>query len=130
MCKFASFVLTKDKVFWLPDSESHEDIVGRHGLHADGARGPNILRVEIVPADSLTDLDSWVYHIDQDDRPEWFDADFDESRVRVALPVKLTALKTLNLSGTQVKDIPATLTALKRLVADPAVIAAWKRGKR
>ena len=43
MCKFASFVLTKDREFWSDKSDSHEDIISKHNLHADGARGPNIL---------------------------------------------------------------------------------------
>ena len=42
MCDFASFVLTKDKVFW-SDSNSHTDIIEEFGLHEDGANGPNIL---------------------------------------------------------------------------------------
>ena len=49
MCKFASFVLTKDRELWLPESDSHADIIERYGLHADGAQGPNIVKVEIAP---------------------------------------------------------------------------------
>ena len=88
MCKFASFVLTKDKVLWIPDSDSHEEIISKHNLHADGARGTNILRVEITPSDTqteFTDYASWVYRIDQDTRPSWFDAEYDEKRTREEL---------------------------------------------
>ena len=53
MCKFASFVLTKDREFWSDKSDSYEDIISKHNLHADGARGPNILRVEISPTDKI-----------------------------------------------------------------------------
>ena len=88
MCKFASFVLTKDSVFWSETSDSHEDIIAKHGLHADGIKGPNILRVEIVPGVMLkkwSDYKNWVYRVDQDRMPFWFDAEKDERRARKAL---------------------------------------------
>jgi hypothetical protein len=94
MCKFASFVLTKDKVLWLSDSDAHEDIISKHNLHADGVRGTNILRVEITPSDTQTDFAdyaSWVYLIDQDTRPAWFDAERDEKRTREELVVRAKA---------------------------------------
>ncbi len=111
MCKFASFVLTKDKVLWVPDSDSHEEIISKHNLHADGARGTNILRVEITPSDTqteFTDYASWVYRIDQDTRPSWFDAEYDEKRVREELIVR--AKIGFKVIGARVDDItPAWL---------------------
>ncbi len=88
MCKFASFVLTKDREFWSDKSDSHEDIISKHNLHADGARGPNILRVEISPTDKIKvwpSLKAWAYRIDQDTMPEWFIAAQAEKRTRAAL---------------------------------------------
>jgi len=88
MCKFASFVLTKDGVFWSDKSDSHEEIIKEHNLHADGIRGPNILRVEIVPGAKIkkfTTYKDWEYRIDQDQMPAWFDAPKDEKRARQAL---------------------------------------------
>ena len=88
MCKFASFVLTKDAVFWSDKSDSHEHIISEHGLHADGVRGPNILRVEIIPGAKLkkfSQYKDWEYKVDQDQMPEWFDAARDEKRARKAL---------------------------------------------
>lgn len=88
MCKFASFVLTKDKVYWLPDIDSHEEIISRNNLHVDGVRGPNILRVEIIPGPTIKKFNQykdWQYRIDQDRMPEWFDAPKDEKRARTAL---------------------------------------------
>ena len=111
MCKFASFVLTKDKVLWVPDNDSHEEIISKHNLHADGARGTNILRVEITPSDTqteFTDYASWVYRIDQDTRPSWFDAEYDEKRVREELIVR--AKIGFKVIGARVDDItPAWL---------------------
>ena len=74
MCRWASFVLTKDREFWLPDSDSHQEIISCFRLHADGARGPNNLNVEIYPGPEATALDDWghwVFRIDQDITPDW-----------------------------------------------------------
>ena len=89
MCQFASFVLTRDREFWGP-TESHEKIIEHHGLHADGAHGPNVLRIEVLPPDdsaTLEDLSTWQYHVDQDCLPEWAEADPGkcEERARAAL---------------------------------------------
>ena len=73
MCNFASFVLTLGREFWGP-TDSHEAIIAHHQIHEDGARGPNILRVEIEPTnDAATreDLSTWKYRVDQDYLPEW-----------------------------------------------------------
>ena len=87
MCNPASFVLTKDKVFWSKTTNSHEDIIREHSLCADGSRGPNIMRVEISPynGDYARPVKEWIYHTDQDILPPWVDADSDEKRTRIAL---------------------------------------------
>ena len=87
MCTPASFVLTKDSIFWSKISNSHEDIIEENKLCADGARGPNILRVEISPqdADYTLPLKSWKYHTDQDILPVWANVENDEKRTRLAL---------------------------------------------
>ena len=87
MCKPASFVLTKTRAYWSEDGDSHEDIISEHSLHADGPRGPNIVRVEVVPREGnyAAPLDQWQYHVDQDVLPDWYDADAAESMARAAL---------------------------------------------
>ena len=87
MCKPASMVLTKDKVFWSMNTDSHEGIIDEYKLHADGKRGPNILRVEIVPpnGDRTKPPSKWVFGYDQDVLPSWADAERDEKRTRAAL---------------------------------------------
>ena len=88
MCKFASFILTKDKEFWSQDSDSHEDIIAQHNLSPDGARGPNIVRVEIVPGPSITRFDDyagWILRLDQDVFPKWHAPIDSEARARAAL---------------------------------------------
>jgi hypothetical protein len=93
MCEPASFVLTKDRVFWSMTSDSHEDIIEEHGLHADGVGGPNIVRVEITPPENRFDApaDEWTFRVDQEDYPEWLKyqsgcpTDAIEKRAREAL---------------------------------------------
>ena len=93
MCKFASFVLTKDAAYWSENSDRHEDIIAGKNqkgevLHADGARGPNILRVEISPTAKVKvwpSLKVWKYKVDQDTMPVWYDAAECEKRTRAAL---------------------------------------------
>ncbi len=84
MCNFASIVLTKDRELWSDASDSHEEIIRHNNLVADGARGPNILRVEVSPGD-WTDLKTWSYRVDQDILPEWHNPEADEARARAAL---------------------------------------------
>ena len=85
MCRPASFVLTKDRVFWSKKSDSHEDIIEEFELHSDGVRGPNIVRVEVTHRDMRTPLSEWKFEVVQDDLPPWHDPDVDESRARTAL---------------------------------------------
>jgi hypothetical protein len=85
MRNFASFVLTKDSVFWLPDDDSHQNIIEHYGLHTDGATGPNIVKVEIIPGPALTrfeDYAKWTLRFDQDVFPEWHDSVESAARAR------------------------------------------------
>ena len=115
MCKFASFVLTKDREFWSDSSDSHTDIIAEHGLHEMGANGVNILRVEIYPTNKIKkwpSLKAWEYHVDQDMLPVWHDKETSEKRTRAALARRAKAgFVTVNASG---------CTALTELKADAA----------
>ena len=121
MCKFASFVLTRNKAFWSDISDSHESIIAEHKLHTDGVRGVNVLRVELTPPDhghQWADVANWSYHIDQDIMPDWFDAPRDEERARDALATRIAnGWKWIDLSqniGNTIKslpDLPAATTA-------------------
>src|SRR5580700_3205238 len=87
MCQPASMVLTKDYVLWSMNTDSHTDICEEFGLHEDGARGPNVLKIEITPPDGdfAAPAEKWIYRLDQDIMPAWYDAVRDEARGRVAL---------------------------------------------
>jgi hypothetical protein len=87
MCKPASFVLTKDRVFWSIWSDSHEEIIREHSLVESTAGRVNILRVEVTPpnCDFKAPLEKWAYRVDQDLRPKWHDKEDDEKRAREEL---------------------------------------------
>jgi hypothetical protein len=91
MCKYASFVLTKDKVFWSNKTESHEEIIREFDLcETDSTKTRiNILRVECSPDKCWGDLSKWIYKVDQDIRPEWFEPQECEARTRKALKEKI-----------------------------------------
>lgn len=97
MCNPASFVLTKDRVFWSMFSDSHETIIEEFGLHESSRLlEPNILRLEITPPivmnkycdkrpNFAAPLDTWNYKVDQDIMPPWYDAETAKVRATMAL---------------------------------------------
>lgn len=105
MCNPASFIVTRDNVFWSRNTDSHEDIIKEFNLVQDGVRGPNIVRVEISPPcyavpNPLPGLcygrlslpiETWRYLVDQDLLPAWYDAADCERRTRAALQEWATA---------------------------------------
>ena len=92
MCNPASFVVTKDRVFWSKRSDSHEYIIKEFDLCADGIDGPKIVRVEITPPNNnfRAPLEDWQLNIDEvviscDLLPSWFNMDDVSRRTRSAL---------------------------------------------
>jgi hypothetical protein len=135
MCNFASGILMKDKEFWSDKSDSHEEIIREHGLHEDGAQGPNLLKYELLPprnGENLFNLAEWEFKIDQDVKPEWIKGD-EEERARAAFlrrfpdfgKRKLSADGSLNLSSLTTLPADAKLSAgedldLRSLTSLPA----------
>ena len=85
MCRAASFVVTKDKVYWSETSDSHEDIIKEFNLH-EGSK-INFVRAEIVPSggDYRLPVRKWKFVVDQDIIPGWFDKKEQEVRCRKVL---------------------------------------------
>ena len=94
MCNPASFVLTKDRVFWSKKTDSHDKIINEYSL-CESIRNESpatceacTLKVEIVPPSKNAfdaPLNEWIFLIDQDIMPKWFDAVADEKRARDVL---------------------------------------------
>jgi hypothetical protein len=88
MCQFASFIITRTKVYWSSKSDSHEQIIRENGLEELDRETTNLVRVEIFPNwESILDLDTWKFVLDQDRLPDWtFEGDPGlEERARKAL---------------------------------------------
>lgn len=71
MCNFASFVLTKNNVYYLETVNSHEDIIDHYNLNDNDY---NIVRIELKPPQRDADLqnvDLWDFKVDQDEYPDW-----------------------------------------------------------
>ena len=91
MCNFASFVVTKDSVFWSQKTDSHQSICEEHHLYTDGVRSTNVVPVELVPPDGdyTAPVDKWIFSLDDNISPilpEWWDADRAEKQCRAMLP--------------------------------------------
>jgi hypothetical protein len=94
MCKPASFVVTKDRIYWSKSSDSHEDIIKENDLKESNIRSEiQFVRVEICPpgGDFRMPLEKWRYKTDQDLLPEWYVEPEEEKRVRDILPEWLKA---------------------------------------
>jgi hypothetical protein len=88
MCQPASFVALKGKVFWSKTSDSHEAIIEEFNINMDTCRGPAGVRVELIPPANWdgTSLKGWVYQLDQDIRPDWYDEGEVKAACEKALP--------------------------------------------
>jgi len=89
MCYPASFIVTKDQVFWSRYTEFHEEIIDEFGLREKDTQG----NIQLVWAQLLapnyqlsTPSNAWQYSVVQDLLPSWYDAVDVEKRVRKALP--------------------------------------------
>jgi len=97
MCKPASFIISRHKVWWHPTSDAHQDIISKYSIHIDGPRGVNATPVGISPDndDLSRPLSEWTFRIDiggyMRDLPDWWDAEREEARCRAALEDWATA---------------------------------------
>ena len=87
MCQPASFVVTENRVYWSCNTEGHEEIIAEHNIRDAIAERINIVRCEVSPPDGALALpvEEWVYRLDQDITPDWYDAEEVERRCREAL---------------------------------------------
>ena len=83
MCKLKSAIILKDRVF-IPDYDSHTDMLAELGI-ADTRENAERLfvRAELSPKDGdvFTPVDTWVFNVDQDIRPEWFVEEYEKQRM-------------------------------------------------
>ena len=77
MCKLKSGLLFKAGVF-VPDYDSHDRMLQEKGIEdtAENRAMGKYIRFELSPKndDPFTPVSSWVFRIDQDELPEWYEA--------------------------------------------------------
>ena len=84
MCKFFSVIVTKKSIVWDIDIDNHTTLLEKAGIK-DEKKDPNFVRVELLPKDNDVfnhDLKNWKLHVDQDFKPDWFDENDAEKRVK------------------------------------------------
>lgn len=88
MCRpFSGIIGHKhSKVFYDLDIDSHEELIKKFKLR-DDKDTPNFVRFEINPKNNVFDKspENWVFRIDQDRIPDWFDKKRAEKQARVML---------------------------------------------
>ena len=87
MCKFKSAIILKDRVF-IPDYDSHSDMLQELGIKDTEENACRLfVRAELIPKndDCKSDVSTWEYIVDQDILPDWYEAGYDEKRMRDAV---------------------------------------------
>lgn len=83
MGKLKSAIILKDRVF-IPDYDSHENMLKELGIDNTKENAERIfVRAELSPenGDVFSDIDTWIFKIDQDITPDWFVMEYDKKRM-------------------------------------------------
>jgi hypothetical protein len=83
MCKAFSCLFTKSgDVLWKFAVDSHEDLIREYKLSDDG-RKQDFVRIEIPPKNGdYLNPDEWIFKVDQEKTPDWFNRAFAEMESR------------------------------------------------
>ena len=81
MCKLKSGIILKDSVF-VPNYNSHTDMLEELKIKDTRENAERLfVRAEFYPdADIFSDVNKWIYHVDQDILPEWYVEEVDKDR--------------------------------------------------
>ena len=75
MCQFFSCIVLKNKVLFDKDIDNHTNLLEKYNIK-DDSQTPNFVRVELTPPTPMrlsAPISNWMFRVDQDFRPEWFD---------------------------------------------------------
>ena len=79
MCQFKSGVILKNKVVLTPEgNESHSDLLESLGIEDTYINASKtFVRAELIPKnnDKMTNVKEWIYNVDQDEVPDWYEKD-------------------------------------------------------
>ena len=112
MCKPASFKVVKGpKALWSKTTDSHNEIETEHGLPVNAATTIFNVSVEITPPPTANGfpnwnapLKDWVFRVDQDMLPKWWDAVEAEKEVREELKKWVASKLIRNGDNRNVKE--------------------------
>lgn len=83
MCQFKSAIILKDRVF-IPDYDSHTDMLEELKIEDTVANAERLfIRAELIPYnnDVFSDIDKWLFVVDQDITPDWYVENYDKQRM-------------------------------------------------
>ncbi len=114
MCKLKSAIILKDRVF-IPDYNSHSKMLDELKIKDTRTNAERLfVRAELYPKndDVFSDIDTWIFNVDQDIRPEWFVEEVDKERMITAVKewakehiyVGADNIKIENVKGLYLKD--------------------------
>ena len=79
MCNFKSGVILRNKIVLAPDgNESHSNLLESLRIKDNYDNASRVfVRVELIPkhGNKATDVDEWLYKVDQDILPHWYELD-------------------------------------------------------
>ncbi len=81
MCKLKSGIILKDSVF-VPNYNSHTDMLEELKIKDTRENAERLfVRAEFYPKEDIfSDVNKWIYHVDQDILPEWYVEEVDKDR--------------------------------------------------
>ena len=78
-------IVTKTEILWLSTSDEHDKIIKHFNLN-DNTSNPNFAKVELIPKNhDYGNLKEYIFKIDQDFLPDWFDKNEVEIACRTEL---------------------------------------------
>ena len=83
MCQFKSGIILKGRVF-VPDYDSHTEMLEELGIKDNYVNAKKMfVRAELIPAndDPFSDINTWIFKVDQDILPEWFNKEDAKARM-------------------------------------------------
>ena len=126
MCRPASMIVTKSRVYWNPPEfgESHTSIRERYNLR-DDLHGTQGVAIEIVPpnGDYSAPLDTWIFCVDQDIVPDWWNPKEAEIEGQTCYP----DLKSLPepVHGISIITPPSVTEQIVQQAADAGIQHVW-----
>ena len=128
MCKMKSAIILKDRVF-IPDYDSHSEMLTELGIEDTRANAERLfVRAELSPkgGDVFSDIDTWVFNVDQDIRPDWFVEEYEKGRMVEAVKAWAKDRIHIGVSGLKIDSgRNHYIKDCKDVVINNSTVKAW-----